>query len=396
MKVLCMLSGFGKGSGGHFHSLNNITRALHGYKDIDIDIVSIGNVTSPILKDHPRFLGNLEFKWYAFLSLDRKLRKILKGTRPDVVHCYDGGTALLMMMLPIFRNTRIIHTRCGGANERFSVAQVLRTVILFSRENLASFQKNPRFAQSDLHLIPNRVFEREHDTKALEALLKKDPDTFTFMRTARIGKSYSGSILQGIELIRRLETNRKVKFIVIGVVEEESYVETIRKAAQDANVTLELYNTPEYTREASRFLYAADAVIGTGRGTMEAMSARLPVFAPLSDMVLPVLIDAETLPALFERNFSPRGKVEGKTEEAIVATASKLVNDPDFLAEARQFARKMAEEHFLITDAIKEKYWSIYHREMEKSPRGLVWKNLLPIVYYLNSYRILAKRVPQP
>lgn len=396
MKILYVLSAFGKASGGHFHSLNNISRALDGYEDLEIEIVSIGNATSPILKTHPKFRGNLTFKWYRFFELNAKFKRVFQSYRPDVVHCYDGGTALLLMMLPVMRNIPIIHTRCGGANERLSVAQWLPTVILFSRENLASYQSNPRFANVELQLIPNRVREvLPANTEAEQKLLPKDPHTFTFLRTARIGRSYLNSILQGIELIGRLNTDKKVRFVIIGVLEDQVYAEQLHAKARERNVTIEIYSTREYTTEASRFLYVADAVIGTGRGAMEAMSAGIPTFAPVHDLDLPAPVNEHTLQPLADTNFSQRGSVKGLTEDAIVEEASRLVSDSDFYATRSAFARNAALENFIITETIKAKYRDIYHRAMQKPTGGRVGRNLFPILYYLNVYRQLDKRRPE-
>ena len=395
MRILYVLSGFGKASGGHFHSLNNIAAALDRYKDIEIDIASIGNVASPILKTNPNFLGNLTFNWLTFFTLNKKFKNLLKGRNIEIIHCYDGGTALLLMMLPALRKMKIMHTRCGGPNERNYFAQVLPTVILFSIENLNSFQKNPRFRQSDLHLISNRVNPVPVNTDALQHLLKKDPEFFTFLRIARIGKTYIQSIMQAIELVRIVrEKNPKAKLVIIGVVEDQALLDQVIETAKAGNVPLELYTTKDYTAEASRFLYAADAVIGTGRGVMEAMSLGLPVFAPMKGRKLPAFVNEKTFMDLFTRNFSERSQLDFLSDAEIEREALQLVSEPKSYTDAQDFSLQKAREYFLLTTAIKEKYHQIYTKELQKKRPGLVSKNIIPILYYLNVYRKLAKRLP--
>jgi hypothetical protein len=143
----------------------------------------------------------------AFLFLlSKKFDNLLAGEEIDLIHCYDGGTALIAMMLPRFRKIPIIHTKCGGPNERWYFAQVLQSVILFSQENMDSFKSNPRFKRIPLHLIPNRVHVRDGLTLDLSTIPSKDQDKFTFLRIARIGKTYKNSIMQAIELVKALNS----------------------------------------------------------------------------------------------------------------------------------------------------------------------------------------------
>jgi hypothetical protein len=394
MNVLYLISAYGKGSGGHFNSLNNIAKALDGYKDIDITIASIGNVASPILKTNSKFLGNLEFNWYSFFKLNKKFKDLCKGDKIDLVHCYDGGTALIIMMLPFFWKTRIIHTKCGGPNERHYFAQFLETVILFSKENLISFNKNKRFDTSNIHLIPNRVFRKEIDIKELSKLYQKDDDKFTFLRIARIGKTYEESILQSIQLVEEIQNiNPKVKLIIIGVIEDEFIFNEIKKFASVRKLSVEFLTNQEFTSEASRFLYLADVVIGTGRGVMEAMSNSIPVFAPLNGRALPAYVNSETFDTLFFRNFSQRNQIDEITDTMIIEYAVKLSKKDAFYQEMEQFSNQSAVSNFLITNEIKEKYYLIYQNIMQRKRGHLIIKNIIPILYYLNALRnFIAKK----
>jgi hypothetical protein len=388
MKVLYLISAYGKGSGGHFNSLNNIAQALQGYKGIDISIASIGNVASPVLKTNSRFLGNLEFKWYAFFTLNKKFKTLCQGQKIDVVHCYDGGTALIIMMLPFFWNTRIIHTKCGGPNERPYVAQFLHTVILFSKENLLSFNKNKRFAKAAIHLIPNRVFRKEVDVAALSKIYPKDEQVFTFLRIARIGKTYQESILQSIQLVEEVQKiNPAVKLIVIGVIEDEIIFDEIKAFTSVRNLSVEFLTSPTFTSEASRFLYLADAVVGTGRGIMEAMSNDIPVFAPLNGRALPAFVNPDTFDTLFFRNFSQRNQMDDITDAMIIDYAAQLSRKEVFYQEMLQFSSQTAAQNFLLTTEIQEKYHVIYQNVLQQKRGKLIAKNVIPIARYLNALR---------
>lgn len=395
MEVLYLISAFGKGSGGHFNSLNNIGNALDGYKDINITMASIGNVASPILKDNPKFLGNLTFKWYSFYKLNKKFKILLNHKKFDIIHCYDGGTALIIMMLPFFWKTRIVHTKCGGPNERSYFAQFLQTVILFSKENLNSFKKNKRFDKANIYLIPNRVFVKKVDVEALSKTKKKDPDHFTFLRIARIGKTYKESILQAITLVHHLNVLKQpVKLVLIGVIEDKEVFEEVQAYALSLQAPVEYLTSIEFTREASRFLYLADAVVGTGRGIMEAMSLNLPVFAPLKGRQLPAYVNDETFDQLFNNNFSQRTSIDEVTDEKIINYAAELVKKDSLYTEMVQFSERKAVENFIITPQIKDKYHAIYSNFLIEKRVGLIFKNKIPILYYLNAFRRAAERLP--
>ena len=395
MTVLYLISAFGKGSGGHFHSLNNIANALDGYKGINIEIASIGNVASPILKKNPKFLGNLEFKWYLFFQLNGEFKKLLKLKKIDVIHCYDGGTALIIMMLPVFWKINIIHTKCGGPNERNYFAQFLQTIILFSQENLNSFKKNPRFNKASIHLIPNRVQLKEPDYSELFQLQIKDPNLFTFLRIARIGKTYKNSILQAIELVRELVLlQHKVNLIIIGVIEDELTFNEIQSYIQLNNLPVVFLTTKEYTSEASRFLYLADAVVGTGRGIMEAMTLGIPVYAPLKNRKLPVFVNNDTFQGLFENNFSQRNEMDFCTDKNILEFSEKLIKNPLFYKECSDFSLTKGLEFFALSTTILEKYNLIYNKIALSKRSFLILKNIVPIIYYLNAFRRAAKRLP--
>jgi hypothetical protein len=302
----------------------------------------------------------------------------------------------MIMMLPFFWKTHIIHTKCGGPNERSFFAQYLNNVILFSKENLASFKSNKRFEKATLHLIPNRVVQKEKnmsDVVALNTVYPKDTQRFTFLRIARIGKTYKESILQSIHLLQEvLKTNNNVKLIIIGVRENEGLLAEIGELVQNQNLPVEILTTSEFTSEASRFLYLADAVIGTGRGIMEAMSQSIPVFAPLNGRQLPAYVNPETFETLFTRNFSQRNQMDHITDKMIIAHANKLVKKEHFYDEMVCFSKQQAEENFIITETIKNKYWSIYQGVVISKRKPLIFKNSVPILYYLNAFRRAAKR----
>ena len=185
-----------------------------------------------------------------------------------------------------------------------------------------------------------------------------------------------------------------VKLIVIGVIEDITIFNEIKDIVDQEGLPVEFFTSPEYTKEASRFLYLADAVFGTGRGAMEAMSMGLPVFAPLKDRDYPGFINEKTFDSLLDRNFSGRGEIDFYTNEELLNDTKKLVTDKQFYIVACEYSLSVGRKYFLITEEVKEKYFTIYKNLKLRKRKDLIRKNIIAILYYLNVYRKVSKRQP--
>lgn len=384
MKILYVISCNGAGRGGHNHSLDHISKAIA--QNANVKIISIGLTESPILKENPNYYGAFKFRWFSYFTLGKKFKELFKTFNPDIIHCFDGSSALMLLALPGLITKKIIYTKCGGPNERKSIAQVTSDVFLFSQENYDSYKSNPRFKGSDLHLIPNRVFEVDlWEEKEREIL--KDDNVFNFVRIARIGESYENSIKQAIELTSRVNIlDKKVKLYVIGVIQEEDIFIELSKFANNKKIDVQ-FITNHLTEKASRMLYLADAVIGTGRGVMEAMSLGLPTFVPVKGKDLPELLTPENFHKFLSTNFSPRGVSESYDEAEIVSKVNSLVKNSQTYNESSAFALSMANEEFVVNKEIVSKYISIYKDISLKKNKLYILNNILPFLYYLNAFR---------
>lgn len=384
MKILYVISCNGGGSGGHYHSIDHISSALA--QRVDVKIVSIGVSESPVLKENPNYYGAFKFRWFNFFTLEKKFKTLFKSFNPDIIHCFDGASALMLMASPSLMNKKVIYTKCGGPNERKSIAQVTSDVFLFSQENYDSYKSNLRFKDSDLHLIPNRVFDVDL-WKEKEREISKDENVFNFVRIARIGNSYEKSIRQAIELTSRvIIADKKVKLYVIGVIQDDEIYNNLSKFAEIKKVDVE-FITNHLTEKASRMLYLADAVIGTGRGAMEAMSLGIPTFVPVKGKELPELLTPKNFNSFLSTNFSPRGSSESYDEAEIVSNVNELVNNSVAHKEFSAFALNVANKEFVLNTEIVEKYVSIYKNIRVKREKLYIVKNVLPFLYYLNALR---------
>lgn len=390
MKVLFVISGNGHGRGGHVNSLDHISMAIA--QRAEIKIISIGLTESPVLKVNPYYFGVFKFRWFSYFTLNKDFKKLFKTFNPDVVHCFDGSSALMLMALPSLFGKKIIYTKCGGPNERKSIAQVTSDIILFSQENYDSYNTNPRFKHSDIHLIPNRVFKVDI-FKEDEREIIKDKSFFNFVRIARISQAYKNSIKQAIELISRIFfSEKKVKLYIIGVIQDEDVYNELNEFAVLKKIEVE-FITNHLTNTASKMLYLADAVIGTGRGVMEAMTLGIPTFVPLNGRDLPELLTSKSFYGFLATNFSPRGVSENYNEDEIIASVNNIVNKPKYYKELSEFALNIANKEFVVNEEIVERYISIYKTISVKSNKLYILKNILPFMYYLNTFRRVQNRL---
>lgn len=390
MKVLFVLTCNGGGRGGHNHSLDHISRAIA--QKTDVKIISVGLTESPVIKENPYYFGYFKFKWFSYFTLNKNFKELFKTFNPDIIHCFDSGSALLLMAQPTLFNKKIIYTKCGGPNERKSIAQVASDVFLFSQENFDSYKNNIRFKNSDLHLMPNRVFKIDlWEEKEREIL--KDVNIFNFVRIARIGESYKKSMEQAIDLISKVViSDKKIKLYIIGVIEDKNVYKDLSKYADLKKVEVQ-FITNHLTDKASKMLYLADAVIGTGRGAMEAMSLGIPTLVPVRGEEFPELLTPKNFYGFLSTNFSPRGVSTTYDEVEIISNVNNLVHKSENYKEATVFAIDIAKKEFLVNEEIVEKYISIYKNTILKRNHIYILKNVLPFFYYLNSFRKSQKLI---
>lgn len=391
MKVLFVISSNGGGNGGHAHSLNHISQAIS--KKVEVKIISVGLSEVNVLKDNINYLGKFHFRWWNIFKLNNKFKQLFREYNPDVIHCFDGSSALILMAQPILFKKKIIYTKCGGPNERDSIAQVTSDVILFSKENFDSYKQNKRFKDSDIHLIPNRIL-KVNWIPIDERIFRKDLNKFNFVRIARIGNTYFDSIKEAINLVADIqvhELKKCVKLYIIGTIENDEVYNKLLNYATTKSIDV-VFITNELTSEASRLLYLADVVIGTGRGVMEAMSLGIPTFVPVKGKAIPCLLRKENFNDFFNTNFSPRGYVSNYNENVETGLCVKMINEEDKYLELSAFSKEIAQDNFILNDEVLIKYLSIYDNVLKKPQHLYFFNNILPFLYYINTFRRVQNR----
>ncbi len=355
MKVLYTIYSKRGSIGGHLFSLEHILTSLSGY--VDVVVMHINH--------YSEFVDNLPFETVHLSpeQINRKdINRILNDIAPDVIHCFDAQSYLILSYYTFFKNYKFVLTKPGGKISKYCFySPYCKDYVLFSQENFRSLKSNLRFISSNLHLIPNRV-----NGKLLSINKREETKTFTFFQVIRINKGKHQQILKSLNLILLLKRKGiNVNFILAGVVnhkEELSFINRYIKDNQlDENISI---ITDERAKKGSSLLYLGDCIIGTGRSVMEAACLGKVILVPNNKTDFPILLDNDSFNDLFEYNFS--GRSNRNTDDTEWNKIIKLVSDINYRNDVLLNIKEICNLHFLITADIIEKYLNIY-KSLKKS-----------------------------
>jgi glycosyltransferase involved in cell wall biosynthesis len=352
MNILYFISVFGHGNGGHFHSLNHISNSV-GALNNKIRIISFGSGTSKIIQSNKFFKKHLFFNGLNILKLKENINTEILFDRPEIIHCFDENCYNIIRLFLSTKCYKIVLNKCGGPNPKYF--SNVPNLILFSLENQLWFKD--KFLNSDIYLIPNRVNKINFNKKLYHRI---DSD-FNFVRICRISKFYKKSIFDSINLIDLLiyNGNSNIKLYIIGVIEDLLLANYIMSHPLYISGKIKLVTNSNLTIEASQMLYLADAVIGTGRGLIEAASLSIPVLAINSKGNIPILIDSNTFQDGFKTNFSERNIFEDKEVNNNINKVIQIIKEKNFYDEISKYSFSFFQIHFNLKNS-ETKYIEVY------------------------------------
>lgn len=374
MKILKLVYSYGKASGGHFHSCDQISQRLG--QELDISVVTFGSVPSPVLISNPFFKAHINFFSIKDLyKLNHHINKIKKEFNFNIVHCYDTFTLNLALILPILYRTRIVLTKCGSQNPLRKNWQHAHCIINFSAENHNWFTSNKKYRNSQLFLIPNRIlpFQIESD------IIKKE-NTFNILRISRLGGAYEKTLLDTYNLVDLLKDNFNIKLYVIGRIQDSDRFQNIKEIARQRNLPVE-FITDVRASNAKQFLNLADVVVGTGRSLMEAMSKGIPCLTPARNYNLPILVGETNFDSFFNTNFSERNFASNDCLANNISKIKKLIINKDYYSEQSKLSLQSFNTYFNLNNAFED-YHSVYNLCLKLRNRKfkLIFNNSLFIV----------------
>lgn len=367
MKILFVISNTGEGRGGHYHSLNHISRELAKFHECKI--VTIGSGSSPVIFNNPLFLLNVKVTGIKYIHFLKQFKEIIRDESPDIIHFFDVFSYNILRFVLKPKKQNICITKCGGPNPRWF--PIVNNIVLFSFENYNWFKNKKKYRNSNISLIPNRVSGLEFNQNYRPIQRKRED--FIFVRICRIGKMYQKSIEDSIRLVDylRYKGYHHVRLFIIGNIQNHDLYNQLTVNTRNKDNYIHIITSPDLTQEASRMLYLADAVLGTGRGIMEAASLKIPLLAFNSEDNLPTLIDSSTFNNLFKTNFSERGSLKRFDKHENIIKIEKMIDDGEYYNELALFSEKIFNKHFSIR-AIYSLYNSFYINSVQSSKKSLL------------------------
>ncbi|HHX69988.1 MAG TPA: glycosyltransferase family 4 protein, partial [Gallicola sp.] len=345
----------------------------------DVKIITLGPVSSQVIERNPYFYKKILFTGLNFIYLKREFDSILKTIKPEIIHCFDTAVYNVCKLLLVRGNYKFVLNKCGGPNLRYFPQA--ENMILFSKENEIWFRNKSKFRKTNIYLIPNRV--KAIKIKSENKILK-DESFFNFVKIARIGSVYKKSIKDSINLVDKLlDETSNIKLYIIGqIINEKVYLE-LKEYAINSNVIF--LTESKYTSEASKMLYLADAVIGTGRGIMEATSLSLPVLTSASNSNYPILINKNNFDDLFKANFSERAIVTDMTKSHNINNIVKLVKNKNYRNELSKYSLNLFDKYFNVSNVVY-KYNDVYENAIKDTYRVSFWKDIILKLMTIRAY----------
>lgn len=379
MKVLFIVYNDGNGTGGHFHSLFHISSQLG--KFLTVGIISIGKRPSPVIADSGYFIEHFDFQGVRHLwQLQVRFNSLIQEFKPEIVHFFDTESFNTILSINSLKEYPVVFNKCGGKNPIRSNWQRFDELILFSKENYNWFRGNGSYNNSRLHHIPNRVRGLEFQTKQWPE--KKSENEFTFIRVTRLGGAYEKTLMDSFNLIEKLGSNFQVKLIVIGRIQDnqkfQGYVDYVKGKKLPVS-----FITDDRANKASDFLYLADAVIGTGRSLMEALSLGLPTLTPAKNSNFPILLTQENFFGFFDSNFSERNIATNSDLKDNYSVIKQLITDKKAYKSSSNLMLDLFNLHLSI-DGIEKKYKGVYANAL--SSYGGSNKFLANILFVLKQF----------
>jgi glycosyltransferase involved in cell wall biosynthesis len=377
MKILYFIASYGADRGGHYQSLLHLTSEIG--KTQEIKVFSIGNTESSIVKNSIYFEKFISIVPNKLAVSIKYLKKFYSDFKPDVIHCFDWKSFVLIKFILLGDETKFVLNLCGGPNPK--IFPTFKNIIVFSKENFEWFSERDKYSSALIKLIPNRVVPL--DLQKMSSDIQYDHEFFTFVRIARIGKAYKNGILKSIRLIEKLNTSGfgKVRLLVIGFVENLEDFNFLKKETDKLNVTF--ITEDIYTKNASKMLYLADAIIGTGRSLMEATSISKPVLTFDVNAQIPILLTDKNFESYFSTNFSERNQYSSLDESRAYEEIKALIMSKSFYEDCSKFSRDSFEKYFDVRKGAEE-YISFYKNIKNKKIRivfdDLIW--LLRVVKF--------------
>jgi glycosyltransferase involved in cell wall biosynthesis len=207
------------------------------------------------------------------------------------------------------------------------------------------------------------------------------------VRICRITAFYRKSIQDAINLVDYFHSKniQNIRLYIIGVVQDTSTFNDFKENHLVKSGHVKFFTDPAYTDEASKMLYLADAIIGTGRGLMEAASLSKPLLVINRNGEIPVLLNELNFDDAFKTNFSERNVFPKLNDNDNKESITRIISDKENYNANGSFVRQSFEKYFSL-EKTKEAYQTAYN-ESRMSKRKLLFDSFLILRSIFSFYR---------
>ncbi|MCJ8145067.1 hypothetical protein MKI84_19260 [Ancylobacter sp. A5.8] len=387
-KIIYLVTSFAgrsTGIGGHYRSMKTIATAYSAENSEDaVKMINVGSIDPIALRGSDIDYRHVVFENWNYISIKNIVDELLKENATHI-HVFDKIAFLLANEVAERSGCRVYITKPGGPRPRMYYPAA-DNIFVFSQEDVDYFYNRAKFKNSNIHYLPQRVLAPSlKGAGAMDLAREVGVGRLKIFRIARISHVYLKSILGTLKLAAESRARGvDASAVIIGYIQDkEAYDQVVAAADKSDFVFVDL----KYTKNASDFLPAADVVVATGRGVMEAAMLGKPIFCPISNDDMPLPMRADTFKLLFDRNFSGRSVAPDDMIVQCREEYSKLA-EPAHVAELGAFSKKMADEFFDVVKVIP-KYREIYDFSTKCSSISFSDKFMM----YFELYRTIGQAV---
>lgn len=388
MKIAFIISSIyskSRGNGGHYHSLLTLYKAMSDKNELLI--INIGTSKSDTLEKENINLYNILSPSLDYKNTKNKISLIIKGEKPDLLHSFDHQALFWARVASNKFKIPYCLTKCGGGNPK-SYFPFCNNIVLFSRENYKYFTTSNKFKNSNIQLIPNRVspfnLSIDRTNHLLEDYPAIDKFDFKFLRICRIGKAYRKSLIQSIELINLLNTEKySCCLVIIGVVENQEILSEIKALSKGNNIIF--ITASKYTKNAKELLGFSDFVLGTGRSFMEASSHSKILLSPIKNSDIPLLVTEQNIKNVLDYNISERLDILDYDRNLNFKEIKSILDSPLNFNNSSVFSKSVFKTYFNIEKVLSK--YQLYYENLKLDKKMRLFDFFLHFIYLKRAYK---------
>lgn len=295
--------------GGHARFAARIARHLHHREAGRVRLVAVGPTVSERWAAESGGWARIHFERLRSMpGALLELRRVL--CEADIVFAFDVVALFLARLAGLGRSAPVVAVVPGGKPpRRYPLA---RQIVVMSRELYDFFITEPRFRDSRIHLLENRIDLDALEAKAAESRPEWWPESAaSLVRIGRLGPYYERSFRVAIGAVEALRSRgRDVGLTLIGVPEDHLLVNELRRRAAALNaasgrLVAAVIVDDSVTEEAAHQVRHGTVAVGAGDTALEALYYGIPttIVGPHGGVRL---VDDENFVSLSRCNFTGR------------------------------------------------------------------------------------------